>query len=504
MAGFEEGYKFFTENASAYTGAMLSDDYIAAVNEEIEKLLKDLNSLEGFKTASKVLKGDAAEFWHTGTFNIDAALKDSQHRASVDRSHDFASTDITTNFGDRYGLKYYSDAQASAKAQSVSIFQRYKDYQGRGGTDSLEKYLIDRGYSEADTILSDPIYAGQIRIIPRDQLEDAVAWLERMIKTEAARRPEQIHRYEETLALLSDRLKDNNGVESIPLSREEAEQLASLAKRGGITADELGLTTENLMKYEYVLQQAFKAGLTAATITLVLKVAPEVYKAISYLIENGEIDKEQFKRIGFAAVTGSVEGFVRGSVSAALTTCCKAGLMGEFLRFVDPTIIGTVTVLTMNVMKNAGEVALGRKTRSELTGELVKDMYISACSLIVGGIGQALIEVPIVGYMLGSFLGSLIGTFTYNVGYKTALSFCVDSGFTMFGSVEQDYKLPKELLKEIGIDVFDYETFEFDTFEPDTFMADSFDFDSFVPNTLGITFLRRGVIGVNKVGYMPS
>ena len=371
MVGFEKGYKFFTENASAYTGAMISDDYVDTINEEIDKLLKDLNSLEGYKTASKVLKGDAAEFWHTGTFNIDAALKDSQHRASVDRSHDFASTDISTNFGDRYGLKYYSNAQASAKAQSVSIFQRYKEYQAKGGTDSLDKFLNDRGYSEVDTILTDPIYAGQIRVIPREQLEDAVVWLERMIKTEAAIRPEQVHRYEETLALLSDRLKDNNGVESIPLSREEAEQLATLAKRGDITADELGLTTETLMKYEYVLQQAFKAGLTAATITLVLKVAPEVYKAISYLIENGDIDKEQFKRIGFAAVTGSAEGFVRGSVSAALTTCCKAGLMGEVLKSVDPTVIGAVTVLTMNVLKNAGEVALGRKSRSELTGELV-------------------------------------------------------------------------------------------------------------------------------------
>lgn len=399
-------------------------------------------------------------------------------------------------------MKYYIDARASAKAQSVSIFQRYKEYQGKGVSDSLEKFLSDRGYSEADTILSDPIYAGQIRIIPRDQLEDAVAWLERMIKTEAGRRPEQVHRYEETLALLSDRLKNNNGIESIPLSREEAEQLATLAKRGGITADELGLTTETLMKYEYVLQQAFKAGLTAATITLVLKVAPEVYKAISYLIENGEIDKEQFKRIGFAAVTGSTEGFVRGSVSAALTTCFKAGLMGEFLKSVDPTIIGAVTVLTMNVLKNAGEVALGRKTRNELTGELVKDMYISACSLIVGGIGQAMIEVPVVGYMLGSFLGSLIGTFTYNADYKAALSFCVDSGFTMFGLVEQNYELPKELLNEIGVDVFDYETFEFDTFEADTFNIETFDFDSFAPDTLGITFLRRGVIGVNKVGYM--
>lgn len=502
MAGFEEGYDFFTKNASAYTGAILSDDYIATVNEEIEKLVKDLNSLEGFKTASKVLKGDAAEFWHAGTFNINAALKGSQHRATVDRSHDFASADISTTFGDRYGLKYYSDGQASAKAQSISIFQRYKEYQGKGGTDSLEKFLNDRGYSEADTILADPIYAGQIRVIPRDQLEDAVAWLERMIKTEAARRPDQIHRYKETLALLSDRLKDNKGVESIPLSREEAEQLATLAKQGGITAEDLGLTTEALMKYEYVLKQAFKAGLTAATITLVLKVAPEVYKAICYLIDSGEIDKEQFKRIGFAAVTGTAEGFIRGSISAALTTCCKAGLMGAFLKAVDPSIIGAATALTMNVLKNAGEVALGRKKRSELTGELVKDMYISACSLVAGGIGQAMIEVPVVGYMLGSFIGSLIGSFTYNAGYKAALSFCVDSGFTMFGLVEQNYELPKELLREIGIDVFDYETFEFDTFEPDTFAVDSFDFESFVPDSLGITFLRRGVIGVNRIGYM--
>ena len=113
-----------------------------------------------------------------------------------------------------------------------------------------------------------------------------------------------------------------------------------------------------------------------------------------------------------------------------------------------------------------------------------------------------MIEVPVVGYMLGSFLGSLIGSFTYNAGYKVALSFCVDSGFTMFGLVEQNYELPKELLREIGVDVLDNETFEFDTFEPDTFEVDSFNFDSFAPDTLGITFLRRGVIGVNKVGYM--
>ena len=502
MVGFEEGYEFFRKNASGFVGADMGDSYIRTINTEINHTVNDLNSLEGFSTASKVLKGDVAEFWHSGTFNIDAAVKGSSDRAFVDRSHDFASTDVSTNFGDRYGLKYYSDGQASAKAQAVSVFQRFKEYQSKGGTDSLDVFLQKRGYSDVDSVLNDPIYAGQLRLIPRDQLEEATKWLERMIKTEAARRPEQVHRYEETLALLRDRLSNDKGVESIPLSREEAEALATLAKQGKISAEELGLTTENLVKYEYILQQAFKAGLTAATISVVLKVAPEIYKAIDYLIKNGYVDKEQFKKIGFAALSGGAEGFVRGSVSAALTTCCKAGLLGTSLKSVDPTIIGTVTVLTMNVVKNAFEVAIGKKSKNELTGELVRDVYISACSLIGGGITQAFIEIPVLGYMIGSFVGSLVGSFTYNVGYKAVLSFCVDSGFTMFGLVEQDYVLPKELIKEIGIETFDYETFETSTFEPKSFAVSSFELDTFEPDTLDIHFLRRGVIGVSRIGYI--
>ena len=71
----------------------------------------------------------------------------------------------------------------------------------------------------------------------------------------------------------------------------------------------------------------------------------------------------------------------------------------------------------------------------------------------------------------------------------------------MFGLVEQDYVLPKELIKEIGIETFDYETFETSTFEPKSFAVSSFELDTFEPDTLDIHFLRRGVIGVNKIGY---
>ena len=229
-----------------------------------------MNSLEGFKTASNVLKGDVAEFWHTGTFNIDSALKGSSNRAFVDRSHDFASTDISTNFGDEYGLKYYSDGQASAKAQAVSVFQRFKEYQSHGGTDSLEDFLRSRGYDNAESVLNDPIYSGQIRIIPRDQLEEATQYLERMIKSEAARRPEQVYRYQETLDLLKDRLSDDE----LNLFRfqKEAKLLQRWRNREN-KCRRVGLTTEELIKYDYIIQQAFKAGLTAATISVFLKVA---------------------------------------------------------------------------------------------------------------------------------------------------------------------------------------------------------------------------------------
>ena len=219
-------------------------------------------------------------------------------------------------------------------------------------------------------------------------------------------------------------------------------------------------------------------------------------------MKNGEINAEQFKKIGFAAVSGGAEGFIRGSVSAAITASCKAGLLGEALKSVDSTIVGTVTVLTMSVIKNAFQVALGKKTRTQLSGELVRDMYISACSLIGGGISQAFIEVPVLGYMIGSFVGSIIGSFTYNIGYKAVVSFCVDSGFTMFGLVEQDYTLPKEIIEQMGIETFEYESFQYDTFEPEVFSFDTFETDIFEPDTLDITFLRRGVIGVSKVGYV--
>ena len=87
-------------------------------------------------------------------------------------------------------------------------------------------------------------------------------------------------------------------------------------------------------------------------------------------------------------------------------------------------------------------------------------MYISSCSLIGGEISQAFIEVLVLGYMIGSFVGSIFASFTYSVGSKAVVSFVWIQVFTMFGLVEQDYTLPKEIIEQMGIETFDYETFQ--------------------------------------------
>lgn len=506
---FRNGYEYYISNASSFIGSIGGDrfvterlEYVGGVEAEISQLEKGINAFMGDHTPAAQLKGDIAEFWQAGTFNVDAATNDSINRVLVDRSNTFGSVDISSNFGQNYGLKYYSTGEESAKQQAISVFQRFKKYQSCGGTDTLDKYLADRNYS-SDTIIDDPLYAGQIRVIPSDQMDEAIQWLERKIFTEGTIRSEQVKRYQETLELLRDRISDCDGNESIPLSREDAEKLAVLAKEGKFRAEDFGITAPELLSLEMAVKASLKAGMSAAIISLVLKIGPELFKVFDYLIKNGDIDKKELAKLGSSAIQGAAEGFIRGSVSAAIEICCKAGLLGESFVNVNPGIIGTIVAVTMNTLKSAFDVAVGKKTRAALSNELIRDLFVSSSSLVFGYAGQVILaQLPIVGYLVGSFVGSVIGSFAYNGIYKAALSFCIDTGITLFGLVEQDYSLPDDVIAEMGLQTFDYETFETETFTPDTFYYDSFRVDSIQPDSLGITFLRRGVIGISRIGYV--
>ena len=124
MSRFREGYDFFAKNVGNNYGMAKGSQYIDSVELEIDSLIRNLNSFQGYDTAIDKLKGDIAEFWHSGTHNIDAVAKGVGARSYVDRSQDFASADISTNWGEVYGSKYYKSAAESAKAQAKTYYER--------------------------------------------------------------------------------------------------------------------------------------------------------------------------------------------------------------------------------------------------------------------------------------------------------------------------------------------------------------------------------------------
>ena len=104
--------------------------------------------------------------------------------------------------------------------------------------------------------------------------------------------------------------------------------------------------------------------------------------------------------------------------------------------------------------------------------------------------------------MLGNFVGSLVGSFVYKELDDVVMALAVEKGWTFFGIVDQDYTLPDSVLKEIGLDLFEFDQFEPDVFKPEVFEFDEFIIDDYQPGF--ITVLRRGVIGVHKVGYIQE
>ncbi len=367
--------------------------------------------------------------------------------------------------------------------------------------DSLEDFLNKKKLEGKDPNLS--LYQGQGRIVPSDQLSAATEYLKKRYNKEAYNRPEQAAKYQETLERLDDRIRDGEGIESHPLSRPDSERLTVEAQKGNVDAEclkQLGVSLEKIVKCEYVFKQAIEAGKTAAVITTVMKLAPEVLKAVSYLVKTGRLNPELFKKMGLAALDGASLGFIRGSVAAGITTACKAGFWGAAMKSLTPSVIASLTVLTMETIGDAFHVACGQKDRQEMALNLIKNMVVSSSGLIGGGLASCVL--PCLGFMLGSFIGATLGSFACKAGGAAILSLCVDTGFTMFGLVDQNYELPQEVLDELGIKSFQVEPFRFNEFNGKSFDFGKFHTKEFAYDSFRITVLRRGVVSVSKIGYV--
>lgn len=503
---FQDGWDFIVKYQTSFAAGNAGAVYVESVSREVEKLAEDINNYT-YETSADKLKGNIAEVWHSGTFNIDAAVKGSSNRATVLKSTDFASADVVLDSGEKYGLKYDATANDTMRQQAKSFYERYKNYKSncKGDPLSYEDYLLERGIDPNSVMPNDPMYGEQYRLVSSDQYENIKTILKRKIAEESSKRPELVKKYQETLDMLRDKIEDSNGNNSIPLTKSEAEEIARLAKEGGFDPADWGLVTEELIKYKYVLQQSLKAGTTAAAITLALQLAPEIYKAIDYLIKNGEINVGELKKSGVKVISASAESFLRGSISSAITIACKAGKLGLNLKNVNSSIVSAVTVIAFETFKNSCQVACGKMTIQELEIRLTKDILISSSSFIGGAIGQAILyELPVIGYTLGSIIGSVVGSIAVNGSEKIMLSFCADTGYTLFGLVEQNYEMPKEVFDRLGIESVDFKIPNIKKVSYQTVSYKQVELKKvkLQYTTLGFEMLKRGVIGVNKIGYV--
>ena len=307
---------------------------------------------------------------------------------------------------------------------------------------------------------------------------------------------------------MTDIIKNDEGVSSKSASRKELEDIARESKDQKFRAEEHGITTDSAIDTEYLLKQALKAGYTTAAITVAFQLAPEIYKAIDFLVKHGEIDIQQIKRMGTKGISAGAEGFLRGTISSSLLIMCEKGVLGEAFKGINPTILGTVVALVMQTVKNSILVAAGKMSTQQMGTAFVDTVVISGGYLLgahVGGIiGQALgFELPVVGYLLGSLIGTSFCAI-YNIGKKKLISFCVDTGFTCFGLVEQNYELPNEVLNELGVEIAPIPRTQIERIDVLRSETAVTAIDKAEYETIDITVLRRGVIGVNRVGYILS
>ena len=84
-SSFANGYNTFSDIAGAAHGSYRAESYVGRISDACKELEDNINKFKGFETGIKQLKGDIQEFRSSGTFNINAALNESEYQTVVDR-----------------------------------------------------------------------------------------------------------------------------------------------------------------------------------------------------------------------------------------------------------------------------------------------------------------------------------------------------------------------------------------------------------------------------------
>ena len=395
---------------------------------------------------------------------------------------------------DQYQLKFLTDPKNIARKLATTLRDSYNARPKRYADLSFDKWAVEKGF--AGKTPDDLLYGDMGGLIPSDKLEAAKQYALMCIERAKDRGlDEEVRRWTKVRDNLTDRIKTPEGIEGRPATNEEMRRKAvDVSNKKELDPADDGMTTSQLIAASDIVKQSLKAGGTAAALSAALAVAPEIYRAIDYLIAEGEIDDERLKSIGTAACVGAANGFVSGSATAAIT----AAAMGSR----GANVIAALVVLTMEMCRNFYLAASGRIDSVEMASNMGQSVFSTVMMFGGAAVATALTGGATFPVLIGSFVGGAVGSMAFKPVSSCVMKVCVDSGVTFFGLVEQDYEVPKRLLSRLGIKGASIKTARIKTVGVSMtprLSAPSVKTASL--HTTDVVFFERGFVGVNKVVY---
>lgn len=457
LSAFENGWDYFQKIAGMGASTVLSKQYVENVKIAISQAKIDIN--DSYNSARGVAQeaGFIAEKWAADTFNIDAVASGSKERAWTVNSNGTGSVDVATSYHENAQLKYYKTSNESASQQAKSILDRYNEYaKNSKNPKELTEWLDESGYDKAtqDELLKG-LYDGMTRIIPAEQLDDAVKYLQG--KIDAADLPADKARYKETLDHLKTRLEAPDGTASKEITNEELQAITELAQNGDFKPEDFGLKVSQVITPKYIVKQSINAGLQAGAISAVLAIVPDLYNIIVQAAKDGEIDPELLKEAGIDAAISGSEGFLIGSISSALTIACQSGMLGEGLSDISaemlPNVVSVLVVVSIDAIRYGYSLSKGEITTDDYGNLMAEEVFTCAVGTATGALFQYYLPALPCAYMLGSFIGSMLATMGYEFVDGFVLEIKNAGGFeaVLPAGVADTIDAAKESLQEIGI-----------------------------------------------------
>lgn len=460
MTNFERGYRAVTDQIYAGMVGQEVSEFAARVETSVEELIRDMSKVAQNDKGLHFAKGDVAELWHAGGLNLNAVQRDIDVIAYAPRNA--SPIDIALRGAhhiEAAQLKYFRSAEDTARA------------------------------------ISDPKYATLDKVVPSDQLEGVREAAQRLASHHAMR-PEVSASYQHTADVADDRLRID-GAESRPLTEPQSRDLVERLRRDdNFNRDQFELASDDVVRWEDLLREATTAAARAALITAALQAAPYLLTVAKKGIETGEISVEDFVPLGRALPATLLRSSLSGGLTAAIVGAARKEMLGSGLKNIDPTHVSAAVVLCLCAVSNSLRAARGEIAPQEAAASTAEDALTLALALSFSAVGQALIPVPILGSLVGSLVGALVARMIVDEADRAIVGIAASTGWTFFGLVDHDYKVPTELLGAAG-----WRSVDLAQLQPRALDVRRLTPRALEPLAIDTTVLRRGVVAFRRVGY---